>query len=112
MTPDFTINVTGPVYVVAHGKNWQNEVITLLRAIEAQGTIVMSQLTDFRDKVEANFAAVSTGIKSLNDKITALQNSPGVLTPEDQAALDQIQADAQKLADSVTAAVPPVPPTP
>ncbi len=72
---------------------------------------LMSQITDFAAKVETSFASVKAGIKALNDKITAFQNSPGTLSPSDQAALDQIQADSAALANAANAVVPPVPAT-
>jgi hypothetical protein len=51
---------------------------------------IMESITDFAAKVNANFTGIQTGIKGLDDKITAFQNSPGTLSPEDQAALDDI----------------------
>ncbi len=64
--------------------------------------------------------ALSTGVKALDDLITQLQNSPGTLSPADQAALDQIQATSQALVAQANAistaapgtAVPPPPPLP
>lgn len=72
----------------------------------------MSQVTDFAAKVETNFASIKSGIQALDDKIVAFQNSPGVLSPEDQAALDQIVADSAALATAANAVVPPVVPAP
>lgn len=68
----------------------------------------MSAITDFAAKTEANFASVKTGIAALDAKILALQNSPGILTPEDQAALDQIVTDSGALAAAANAIVPAV----
>lgn len=70
----------------------------------------MSQITDFAAKVEANFALIQTGITNLDAQIQALQNSPGTLSPEDQAALDKLSADSAALA--AAAASPVVPAVP
>ena len=58
----------------------------------------MSAVSDFYAKVESNFATIKAGIQALDDKIVAFQNSPGTLSPEDQAALDQIVSDSADLA--------------
>lgn len=55
-------------------------------------------------------------VKALNDKITALQNSTGEVTPEDQALLDQATAQSQAIVDKLEAldaaqtTPPPAPP--
>jgi hypothetical protein len=67
---------------------------------------LMQSITDFAAKVNANFASMKTGIQALDDKITALQNSPGVLSVTDQAALDAIQADSAALATAAQGIVP------
>ena len=73
---------------------------------------IMSQLTDFADKVDAfqkdqsdaiDALGVSLGgltgdVASLKQQIIDLQNSPGPVTPEDQARLDKIQATAEAAA--------------
>lgn len=54
-------------------------------------------------------------IKTLNDTIAQLQATQGQLTPEDQALLDNIQAQGKALADKADAAdgkTPPPPPPP
>ena len=60
--------------------------------------IIMSAIQDWAVKEQADLDGISatldgivTGVKSLDDKITALQNSPGTLSADDQAALDAIQ---------------------
>lgn len=67
---------------------------------------IMQSITDFAAKVNANFASIQTGIKALDDKITAFQNSPGALSAEDQAALDDIVATSGTLATAAQAVVP------
>lgn len=75
----------------------------------AQGATIMSQISDFAATVNGNFASIKTGIQALDDKITAFQNSPGTLSPSDQAALDDIVATSATLAAAANAAVPPAP---
>ncbi len=86
----------------------------------------MSAISDFADKVTASFTSIGTAvdgltgdIQTLNDKITALQNSSGAITPEDQALLDGIQTQAGAVADKLAAldaltapAAVPTPPAP
>jgi hypothetical protein len=82
-------------------------------AIKEQGAKIMSQITDFAAKVETNFAGIKAGIQALDDKITALQNSPGTLSASDQAALDAIVADSGALvtaANTLPSVAPPVVP--
>ena len=79
----------------------------------------MSKVTDFAaavqtafDKVSADLDTITAGIAALDAAIAAFQNSPGVLSPADQAALDDIQAKSQALvakADAVNV-TPPTPP--
>ena len=71
---------------------------------------IMSAISDYAAKVTAYFDRmdkahddIQTELKALADQIAALQASPGVLTPEDQAALDAIQARASKAADAADA---------
>jgi hypothetical protein len=61
--------------------------------------------------------ALATGVAALDALITQLQNSPGTISPADQALLDQIQAQsqanlAQANAISTTPPGQPVPITP
>lgn len=81
---------------------------------------IMSAISDFaakqnafQDRVDAAILGLQGDIKSLNDKITELQNSPGTITPEDQALLDTIQGRAEKIAlklEALDALTPPTPP--
>ena len=79
----------------------------------------MSQVTDWAAKEQADLTAISTtldgivtGIAALDTLITNFQNSPGTLSPADQAALDAIQTASDALvtksqAISVAAPTPP-----
>lgn len=80
----------------------------------------MSTLCDFITAQTAFQARQDTAIdglvgdvKSLNDKITALQASAGSLSAEDQAALDAISVHSAAIADKLDALdsqTPPVAP--
>jgi predicted nucleic acid-binding Zn-ribbon protein len=93
-----------------------------LQQIEHQLNKIMSAITDFTakvqaefDKVNADLDAITVEITALNQKIIALQNSPGTLSAADQTALDAIQTSAASLqakADALVPAVAPPAPTP
>lgn len=90
--------------------------------IKREAVKIMSKISEFAnvvagafDTIQASVEGLTVDIKSLNDKITELQNSSGVISPEDQALLDQIQGEAQALATSLAklddqTATPPAPP--
>ena len=66
--------------------------------------------TAFNDRLDAALTGIGGDIKNLNDQIAALQNSPGEVTPEDQASLDALQAAGEALAakfEAVDAMTPP-----
>jgi hypothetical protein len=72
-------------------------------------------VTAFLDRQDTAVTDLQGDVKSLNDQITALQNSSGAITPSDQALLDGIQARASAIADKLDALdsmTPPVAPTP
>lgn len=70
----------------------------------------MSQVSDFAAKVNTDFASIKTGILALDAKITALQNSPGTISPADQALLDDIQKQSSALATAANTFPPTAPP--
>lgn len=84
------------------------------------GSTVMSAISDFaaaqkafQDRMDTAITDLQGDVKSLNDQITALQNSAGQITPEDQKLLDDIQARSSTIADkldALDAQTPPVPP--
>jgi len=68
----------------------------------------------FNDRIDAAVTGVQADVKFLQDTIDKLQNSPGTITPEDQALLDQLDARADAVAtklEALDALTPPVPPT-
>lgn len=84
---------------------------------------IMSAIGDYAAAVKTSFDEISLSVdgiagdvKQLKDTIDKLQNSPGTITPEDQALLDGIQSQAKALADKVKAlddaTAPPEVPTP
>lgn len=76
----------------------------------------MSAISDYAASVNAAFDSISTqtdglvnsiagvaaDVTFLKDTIDKLQNSPGTITPEDQALLDASQARAAGLATKLT----------
>src|ERR1017187_10576277 len=76
---------------------------------EMEGRI-MSAISDFADKVNANFTQIQAGIAALDAQIQAFQNSPGTLSATDQAALDAIVASSTQLATNAQAPVVPAVP--
>jgi len=81
----------------------------------------MSQISEFAAKINAFNARQATAIDgavadvaALNAKIEQLQNTPPVLTPEDQTLLNEIEAQSDALTAKLEALdnlTPPVPPT-
>lgn len=81
------------------------------------GEEIMSVISDFAAKQAAfndrqgkaidaavlSIANLSGDFKTLNDKITELQNSSGSVTPEDQALIDQLQTAGEATAAKVEA---------
>lgn len=69
----------------------------------------------FNDRVDAAVTGLQSDIQALNDKITELQNSPGEITPEDQALLDTLQTRAEGITakiEALDALTPPTVPAP
>lgn len=59
----------------------------------------------FNTKLAADLDSLQADVSALNDKITALQNSQGTLSAEDQKALDDLQTAGQALQDKADALV-------
>lgn len=102
-------------------------LIEALVDLNRKADSIMSAISEFAAQVNDSFGKIGASVdgivgdvKALNDKITALQNSAGAITPEDQALLDGIQAQAGAIADKVAAldaqtapdAAPVAPPAP
>lgn len=83
---------------------------SILRRIRKMERILMSKISDFataqnafNDQIDAAVTGLQGDIQALNDKITELQNSPGGITPEDQALLDTLQTRAEGIAAKLAA---------
>lgn len=79
----------------------------------------MSAISDFaakqkahNDRQDASVLDLQGDIKTLNDKIDALQTSAGQITPEDQALLDEIDARGEAISEKLEALAAVTPPTP
>lgn len=107
----------------------------ILHRINELESKIMSKITDFAtaqqafndqqsaaiDGITSSITGLQGDIAALNQKITDLQNSPGTITPEDQALLDSLQAQGgtissrlQSVASALAtldAQTPPTPPT-
>lgn len=69
--------------------------------------------TTFNARLAAAIDGIAADVASLNAKIEELQNTPGTITPEDQALLDELQVAGDNLAsrlEAVDGLTPPVPP--
>lgn len=89
-----------------------------LSHINKKLNLIMSAIAEFAARVEQHQATIDTAveglsgdIKGLNDKIAELQNTPGAITAEDQALLDQIEQRATAIATKVKALDAVTPPT-
>jgi hypothetical protein len=71
----------------------------------------MSAISDWAAKEATALASIQAGIANLDTLIQNFQNSPGTLSPSDQAALDAIAATSASLATAANA-VPTPPVTP
>lgn len=107
--------------LVASDIAWRLECLE--KRITLNHEILMSAISDFaakqkafNDRQSAAIDGVVADVKALNDKITELQNSPGQVTPEDQALLDELQTQGEALAsrmEALDSQTPPVvPPQP
>lgn len=67
----------------------------------------------FNDRMDAAIGGLTEDIAGLNAKILELQNSPGTVTAEDQALLDELQARGETISaklEALNALTPPAPP--
>lgn len=70
----------------------------------------MATIQEFADRVNTAFDEIGTAVDGvvtdiqwLKDKITELQNTPGPISPEDQARLDALEARAAAAVTKVKA---------
>ena len=74
-----------------------------LKAFIAKQTEFNTSLSAGIDSAATSLEGLTGDVKNLNDQITALQNSTGPVTPEDQILIDAAQAAGQALADKLAA---------
>lgn len=72
---------------------------------------IMSAIGDWSAKVGPKLDRIQTGLDAVQALVEQLQNSPGAITPEDQALLDQIETKVDAIASDADS-VPAPPPTP
>ena len=107
--------------VYIHSQDEASSLGRILDAINHMEKTIMTAISDFAAQqsafnadVSSDLAAIKTSIDALNAQIATLQNSPGTISPEDQATLDSLQAAGQALAtqaDTLAGKTPPVVPT-
>ena len=90
-----------------------------LAALIQLGERTMSAITDFaarqkefNDRQAKAVQGITDDVKFLSDKLTAIQNSPGTLSAEDQAALDEALARSEAVTTKLEALDSQTPPTP
>ena len=99
-------------------RNRFDRIDDAIRVLTEGNIKLMSQVTDWAAQEQADLTAISatldgivTGVAALDTLITNFQNSPGTLSPSDQAALDAIQS-ASKAVVAKAAAISTVAPVP
>lgn len=101
-------------------RNESNGVIAILKRLDQMESKIMAGIADYvtspnayNDRIDAAVATLTTEVATLNTTITTLQNSPGAITPADQASLDALQARGLSIATKLEAldAIP-TPPAP
>lgn len=99
---------------------WSRWRVATYRDLIKVRDIIMSAISDFaarqsafNDRIDAAITGLQGDVKFLQDTIDKLQNTPGTITPEDQALLDQIDQRADAVAtklEALDALTPPAPP--
>lgn len=108
IAPMDTLHIKFEPLVVIHSDRHELPLAHIDRLLIAMERRIMKQITDYAqrqaefnrlqgeatDRIVKCVAGLTDDQKSLSDQITALQNSPGTFTPEDQAAMDKLETDA------------------
>ena len=69
--------------------------------------------TNFNQRLDAAIKGIAGDVEALKAKILELQNTPGVITPEDQALLDEMESRTATITaklEALDALTPPVVP--
>ena len=80
-----------------------NKIMSVISDFAAKQAAFNKRQGDAVDAAVASVTGLSTDIQALADKITELQNSPGAITPEDQALLNEAETQGDALAAKVEA---------
>lgn len=90
--------------------------------LEEMETRLMSSISDFaahqsafNTRLDTAITGLQADVEALNAKIEELQNSPGSITPEDQALLDELTSRGEAITaklEALDALTPPPPPPP
>lgn len=113
-------DVTAHVHLYASGVNELRDIKETLAQLLTLETKIMTVISDFAAKqnafnarMDASIQGLTGDVAELNRKIQELQNTSGVITPEDQALLNDLEqrgeAIAQRL-EAMDAERPPAPP--
>lgn len=109
------------VHVFMYDPSTDDDFRKSLARLLHQSTHIMTAISDFaaaqkahNDRMDAALTGISGDIDKLNATIAELQGTQGAITAEDQALLDDLQAQAEALSTRIEAAdalTPPVVPT-
>lgn len=90
--------------------SWLTANNRALQRIERKIEIMAKEIQDFAaqqkerdDAIQAGLTSIADGVKALDAKIIELNNTPGPITPEDQALLDELAARSSALVAQVNA---------
>jgi peptidoglycan hydrolase CwlO-like protein len=93
------------VEVHIHDASVSEDIFKSLAQLSKQQGNTMTAISDFavaqaahNARLEASLTGIGDDIAALNAKIAELQATPGAITPEDQALLDDLQAKGEALA--------------
>jgi hypothetical protein len=112
-------DVTVHIHVHASGdvvRSIETSLAKLLTLGEKTMTVIgdfAARQREFNDRMDAAISGLTEDIATLNAKILELQTSPGTITPEDQALLDELQARGETISaklEALNALTPPAPP--
>lgn len=85
-------------------KEMEKNIMSLITDFVAKQKTFNDRQSAATDGLVTSVGGITGDIKVLNDKIEALQNSPGGITPEDQQLLNELEAAGDALATKVEAA--------
>lgn len=87
----------------------QSENQKILCRIDQSEIKIMSAISDWSVKFGQKLDKIQTGLDAVQALVEKLQTSPGAITPEDQATLDQLDAKVDAIAADADSAPPPLP---